>query len=138
MACAVTAWSPVIIRTSIPAANAVVTALLASARRGSMMPAIATNARSRMSDIGSVAMVSMESASISLSANASTRSPSRPIRSFAASTSARASSIGTCDPLSGPPAMEHRARTTSGAPLTSATTCSDPSRVIRWNVAMNL
>ena len=41
MAWAVTAWSPVIIRTSMPAASAIVTALFASARSGSMMPAIA-------------------------------------------------------------------------------------------------
>ena len=34
--------------------------------------------------------------------------------------SARASSIGTCEPLSGPPDMLQRASTTSGAPLTSS------------------
>ena len=41
------------------------------------------------------------------------------MRSFAASMSARASAIGTCEPLSGPPAMVQRASTTSGPPLTS-------------------
>ena len=34
--------------------------------------------------------------------------------------SARASAIGTCEPLSGPPACVQRARTTSGPPLTSS------------------
>ena len=46
IACAVTAWSPVIIRTSIPACSAVVTAALASARSGSMMPTMPTKPRS--------------------------------------------------------------------------------------------
>ena len=53
MAFAVTAWSPVIMRTSMPAPRAVCTAAFASARSGSMMPTMPTKSRSRVSDIGS-------------------------------------------------------------------------------------
>jgi hypothetical protein len=52
--------------------------------------------------------------------------------------SSRASSIGTWEPLSGPPAWVQRASTTSGAPLTSSMTRSIPSTEYRWKVAMNL
>ena len=46
MAFAVMAWSPVIMRTSMPAARAAVTASLASARSGSMIPTRAANVSS--------------------------------------------------------------------------------------------
>ena len=44
MAWAVTAWSPVIMRTSMPAPSATSTASFASGRSGSMMPTIADEA----------------------------------------------------------------------------------------------
>ena len=138
MAWAVTAWSPVIIRTSMPAASAIVTALLASARSGSMMPVSPTKDRSWVSDIGSSVTAASSSGVTSRAANASTRRPFSPIRTLAASMSARAWSMGTCAPLSGPPACEQRAITTSGAPFTSSMTCSTPSSGKRWKVAMNL
>ena len=53
IALAVTAWSPVIMRTSIPAPSAVWTARFASARSGSMMPTMPTKSRFCVSDIGS-------------------------------------------------------------------------------------
>ena len=46
IACAVTAWSPVIIRTSMPARSAISTAAFADGRSGSMMPTIPTKPRS--------------------------------------------------------------------------------------------
>ena len=123
----------------MPAARATVTAPLASARSGSMIPAIPAKARSWVSDIGSL-VIAARSASPSMSrmAKASTRNPFWPILSLAAAMPGPASLIGTCEPLSGPPDIVQRARTTSGAPLTSSTVCSAPSRAIRWNVAMNL
>ena len=135
---AVTAWSPVIMRTSIPAASAVVTAAFASERSGSMIPAMPTNDRSRTIDIGSAVIAASSSSSTSRAAKASTRSPSPPIRALAASIPGSASSIGAWSGLSGPPARVQRASTTSGPPLTSATTRSTPSRGSRWKVAMNL
>ena len=71
-------------------------------------------------------------------AKARTRRPCSPIRALAASMSARASAIGTCTPLSGPPERAQRARTTSGPPLTNSMTRSRPSTWTRWKVAMNL
>ena len=138
MACAVTAWSPVIIRTSIPAARATATASFASARSGSMIPAIPTNDRPRVNAIGSSDIVASSSSATSRAANARTRRPWRPIRSLASVIPGPAWSKGTCEPLRGPPAWLQRAMTTSGAPLTSSMTCSAPSSVTRWNVAMNL
>ena len=52
--------------------------------------------------------------------------------------SARASSIGTCVSLIGPPDGRSGASTTSGPPFTSCTTRSRPASVTRWKVAMNL
>ena len=138
MAFAVTAWSPVIMRTSMPAPSAVWTAPLASARSGSMMPTMPTKSRSCVSDIGSEPIASSSSSSTNRAANASTRRPCSPIRSLAASMSDRISSIGTWVSLNGPPARAQRARTTSGPPFTSSTTRSRPASVARWKVAMNL
>ena len=58
-----------------------------------------------MSDIGSSAIAGSSSSSTNRAAKASTRRPFSPIRSFAASIPERASAIGTCEPLSGPPEM---------------------------------
>ena len=129
IACAVTAWSPVIMRTSMPAPSAVCTAAFDDGRSGSMIPTIPTNARSRVSDIGSAAIASSSPSSTKRAAKASTRSPFSPMRSFASSIPVRASSIGTCEPLIGPPARLQRASTTSGPPLTSWITRSVPSTV---------
>ena len=138
MALAVIGLSPVIMRTSIPALSAVVTASFASARNGSIIPAIPTKARSWVSDIGSCTITSSSSSATRRAAKASTRRPCSPMRALAASRSACTSAIGTCEPLSGPPAWQQRAKMTSGPPFTSSMTCSAPSTVTRWNVAMNL
>ena len=122
----------------MPACRAVATAALASARSGSMMPTMPTNARSWVSDIGSAAIWPVCASSTSRAAKASTRRPFSPIRAFAASMPARACSIGTWLPLSGPPDWVQRASTTSGPPLTSSITWSTPSTGNRWKVAMNL
>ena len=53
--------------------------------------------------------------------------PSRPCARSRRRCPARASSIGTCEPLSGPPDAVQRASTTSGPPLTSWMTRSTPS-----------
>lgn len=103
-----------------------------------MIPAMPTKARSFTSDIGSSCITEASVSSTKRVANESTRRPFSPIRSFASSRLARASAIGTWDPLSGPPASVQRASTTSGPPLTSSITRSTPSIGTRWNVAMNL
>ena len=95
------------------------------------MPTMATNDSSVVSDIGSSAIACSSPSPTSRAANASTRRPCSPIRSFAASIPARVCSIGCCEPLSGPPDSLQRASTTSGAPLTSSITCSAPSSVTR-------
>ena len=117
MACAVTAWSPVIIRTSMPARSAISTAAFASARSGSMMPDHPDEARSRVSDIGSAVIAAVSSSSMSRAAKASTRRPFSPICRLAASMPARACSIGTWTPLSGPPAMRAPGEDDVGAAL---------------------
>jgi hypothetical protein len=80
IAWAVTAWSPVITRTSIPARSAVRTASYASARNGSMMPTMPTKPSPVVSDIGSVVSAGTSSGSTIRAANASTRRPCAPIR----------------------------------------------------------
>ena len=111
MAPAVIGLSPVIMRTSMPALSAVATASFASARSGSIMPAMPTKARPWVIAIGSAFIASTSSSAIRRVANASTRRPFSPMRALAASSSARTSAIGTCEPLSGPPdsraAIEH-------------------------------
>ena len=87
-----------------------------------MMPTIPTNARSWVSDIGSSVIACISSSPTRRAAKASTRRPFSPIRAFAASIPARTSSIGTCEPLSGPPDSVQRASTTSGPPLTNSMT----------------
>ena len=79
----------------MPASSAVRTAALASARNGSMIPTIPTNIRPSVRDMGSPVMRDSSASSMNLAANASTRRPCRPIRSLAASMSARTSSMGT-------------------------------------------
>ena len=72
---AVMVWSPVIIRTSIPAPSAVCTASLASVRSGSTIPTSATMTRSVTAAIGSASAAVIAVSSRSRAANASTRSP---------------------------------------------------------------
>ena len=124
---AVTALSPVIMRTSMPARSAVGTAPWPRRAAGrSCRPARRTRGRGRAPSVAR-AMVASSSSSTNRAANARTRRPSAAIRSFAAGMPASASAMGTCDPLIGPPDTEQRARTTSGPPLTSMMTRSVPS-----------
>ena len=88
MAAAVTAWSPVIIRTSMPALWHLAMAALASARGGSTMPTMAMIVRSCTSLMRS-ASGSNWSGSKSRRATTITRSPDAAIRSFSASAAAR-------------------------------------------------
>ena len=113
---AVMVWSPVIIRTSIPAASAVWTASLASVRSGSTIPTSATKTRSVTAAIGSASAADIAASSMSLAANASTRSPRSDSLRLAARISSRTVPIGTCWPCHR--ARSQRSRTTSGAPLT--------------------
>ena len=99
---------------------------MASARSGSMMPAIPTKVRSCVNAIGSLVIVGISCSSMNRAAKASTRRPFSPIRAFAASMSAWTCSTGVCAPVSEPPDWLHRASTTSGAPLTSSMTRSTP------------
>src|SRR5271166_6520236 len=138
---AVTVWSPVIIRTSTPAPSAAWTASLASVRSGSTIPTRATKTRSVTAAIGSASAADIAASSMSLAANASTRSPRSDSWRLAARSSSRTVPIGTCWPC-------HRARsqwsrTTSGAPLTvtrcGCWTIGPASQSGRsWKVAMNL
>ena len=88
IAAAVTAWSPVIIRTSMPALWHLAMAALASARGGSTMPIIAMIVRSCTRPMRS-ASGSNWSGSKSRRATTITRSPDSAIRSFSASAAAR-------------------------------------------------
>ena len=138
---AVTVWSPVIIRTSIPAAKATCTASLASVRSGSMMPTSATKIRSVTAAIGSASAADIAASSRSRAAKASTRSPRSESWRLAARISSRTAVSGTCSPCHS--ARPQRSMTTSGAPFT-VTKCgcckippsSRPGR--SWKVAMNL
>jgi hypothetical protein len=125
-------------RTSMPALRAVCTAAFDEARSGSMIPTMPTKPRSATSDIGSSVIAWISPSPTKRAAKASTRRPFWPIRSLSASMPVRACAIDTGASLSGPPDWLHRARTTSGPPLTSWMTRSTPSTGTLWNVAMNL
>ena len=92
MAAAVTAWSPVIMRTSMPALWHLAMAALASARGGSTMPTIAMMVRSCIWLIRS-ADGSKPSTSKSRRATTITRWPDWPMRSFSATAAARWSTL---------------------------------------------
>ena len=113
---AVTVWSPVIIRTSMPAPRATWTASLASVRSGSMIPTSATMTRSVTAFIGSASAAVMPASSRSRAANASTRSPRSDSLRLAARISSRTAATGTTSPCHS--AYPQRCRTTSGAPFT--------------------
>ena len=141
MARAVMVWSPVIIRTSTPAPSAAWTASLASVRSGSTIPTSATKTRSVTAAIGSASAAVIVASSMSLAANASTRSPRSDSLRLAARSSSRTVPIGTCWPCHR--ARSQRSRTTSGAPLTvtrcGCWTTGPASQSGRsWKVAMNL
>ena len=92
-----------------------------------MIPAIPTKEMSRVNDMGSS---SMSCNLIALDEPGCERQ--HPETTFThpligGVMPARASSMGTCEPLNGPPACEQRASTTSGAPFTNSITCSTPS-----------
>ena len=138
IACAVIAWSPVIIRTRMPALRASAMALVASARGGSTSPTSATISRSCISGIGSAEGSNLPGSN-SRWANPRTRRPCPAIRSFSAVTRARMSSVSRSVRPPGIRAKADRSRITSGAPLTYARTTGFPdSPGIVWNVAMNL
>ena len=139
MAAAVTAWSPVIIRTRIPAACAVSIADFAVGRGGSTIPTRASMVRPPRSGSRS-ADGSNPSGSKSLRPVASTRRPCLPRRSFSSMYRClNASSAGTIDRSSGSGRDPARASSWSGAPLTKARTTSRPlSSRIRWKVPMSL
>ena len=96
MAAAVVAWSPVIIRTRMPASLHSAIASLASLRGGSTMPIRARNSRSWTSG-EQVAAGSNDAGSKSRRATASTRRPSPASRSFSASTRSRSSAASGAD-----------------------------------------
>ena len=138
MAAAVTAWSPVIMRTWMPALLQVAMASLASARGGSTMPTMASRVRSctwpSRSPLGSKVCGSK-----SRRATTITRSPAPAMRSFSSRARWRFSSVmGTVLP-SGSQNEPPRATSTSGAPLTKQRTTGFPcSSGMWWKVAMNL
>ena len=104
IAWAVTAWSPVIMRTSMPAPSAVCTAAFASARSGSMIPTMPTNDRSWVSDIGSSA-IACELAVVDEPGGERQHPQTLLAHPLVRRVDARLGprSIGTCEPLSGPP-----------------------------------
>ena len=117
IAAAVVAWSPVIIRTRIPASRHSAMAVLASGRGGSTMPTIASSVSSWTSPMRSRPGWTAPG-SKSRCATTITRSPAFAIWSFASSARCRLSSvIGTTVP-SGFRIVVARAMRTSGAPLT--------------------
>ena len=117
IAAAVVAWSPVIIRTWIPASWHSPMATLASGRGGSTMPTIARSVSSCTWSMSSPPEVSTLG-SRSRCATTMTRSPAFAIWSLAAEARCRLSSvIGTRLP-SGLRMVVARAMRTSGAPLT--------------------
>ncbi len=114
---AVMAWSPVIMRTRMPARLATAMAFMASARGGSTSPTSAAISRSCISAIRSDEG-SKVAGSNSRWAKASTRMPWPAMRSFSAVTLARMSSVrGTVCPPGMRPNVD-RSRITSGAPFT--------------------
>ena len=117
IAAAVVAWSPVIIRTRIPASWHSAIATLASGRGGSTMPTIASSVSSCTWSMRSPPAVSTLG-SRSRCATTMTRSPALAIWSLASRARCRLSSvIGTTAP-SGFRSVVARAMRTSGAPLT--------------------
>ena len=141
MARAVMVWSPVIIRTSTPAASAARTASLASARSGSTIPTSATKTRSVTAAIGSASAAVIAVSSRSRAAKARTRSPRSDSCRLAARISSRTVAIGTTSPCHN--AVAQRCSTTSGAPFTlmrcrwaMIPPVSHSGR--SWKVAMNL
>ena len=138
MAAAVTAWSPVIMRTSMPARWHCSIAAFASARGGSTMPTIAKSVRSRMSSRCGASGWNV-AGSKSRRATTMTRSPLAAMRSFSSLASCRRSSSIGVEVPSGVQNEAARPSNTSGAPLTKQRMTSLPWwSVIRWNVAMNL
>ena len=83
IASAVIAWSPVIMRTWMPAACAMAIAALAAGRGGSTMPTSASSVRPSIS-VSRSAPASKVAGSKSLRAVAITRRPCRASRSFSA------------------------------------------------------
>ena len=98
MAAAVVAWSPVIIRTRIPASWHLAMAALASARGGSTIPTIASRVRSCTRSIR-LPFGSKDPGLKSLSATTITRSPDAAMRSLASRARCLFSSVtGTFSP----------------------------------------
>ena len=117
IAAAVVAWSPVIIRTRIPASRHSAIAVLASGRGGSTMPTMASRVSS-WTCVDEVAAGPEHAGSRSRWATTMTRSPAFAIWSLASRARCRLSSvIGTRVP-SGFRIVVARAISTSGAPLT--------------------
>ena len=134
---AVEAWSPVIIFTPMPAVAHSAMASIASGRAGSRMPTNDSRHRSDSSADRSPSYSSGRTGS-RVVASASTRSPWEPSDSLRAASSARpASSSGAGPP--GPATEPHRARTTSGAPLTTTRlAAASAASGSGCSVAMNL
>ena len=135
---AVTAWSPVIIRTLIPAFFAVAMEALAAGRGGSTIPTRASSSRPVTRGSRS-APGSKAAGSKSFRAVAITRRPCSPSRWFSAwYSSLNLPSAGT-GPVSASKTVAARARSWSGAPLTKQRMTSWPdSSVILWKVAISL
>ena len=117
MAAAVVAWSPVIIRTRMPASWHSAIAALASGRGGSTMPTIASRVRSVTWPIRSPSGWKV-AGSKSRCATTITRSPALAIRSLASRARCRLSSVTGTRLPSGSRIVVPRAIRTSGAPLT--------------------
>ena len=139
IASAVTAWSPVIIRTWMPAAWAIAIASLASDRGGSTMPTRARSVRSLTSGSRSAALASNVAASKSRVAG---RQDSQALRAeplvLLEEAVLELARPGTLPPVPSSPSFA-RAKSWSGAPLTYIRMTSLPaSSFMAWNVAMSL
>ena len=140
IASAVTAWSPVIMRTWMPAACAVAIAAFAAGRGGSTMPTSASSVRPSIScsrsavgsKVGGVEVLARGRHHAQALLRRAARSPPGSA-SLNVVVGRRPSSA------SGPGATSARASSWSGAPLTKQRTTSRPdSSGIRWNVAISL
>ena len=117
IAAAVVAWSPVIMRTRMPASLQRAIASFASLRGGSTMRDQREQRQALHLRRAGRRSRSNATGRCRACATASTRSPSPASRSFSASTCSRPSSAGTSAP-SAPRIDDERASRTSGAPLT--------------------
>ena len=137
MAAAVVAWSPVIMRTRMPASLQSAIASFASLRGGSTMPTRASSVRSSHhveqvavgSNVGRVEVARGDGEHAQALAGQPVVLREHPVARAVDGDRPTRRRRGSCD---------ERASSTSGAPLTKQRTTFRPSSSISWKVAMSL